>query len=117
MLLKWPVVQARSGSRGMILPSTNGPLVYGPVALGVPCSCRMRAAERLRRHTAASAPDPGQPAAIINIADWRGLRPTPGHFAYTLTKAGRKQLRAEEAAWQQATGIVARFFTIQEDAP
>jgi PadR family transcriptional regulator PadR len=36
---------------------------------------------------------------------------------YTLTKAGRKQLRAEEAAWQQATGIVARFFTIQEDAP
>jgi pteridine reductase len=32
--------------------------------------------------------NPGRPAAIINIADWRGLRPTPGHFAYTLTKAG-----------------------------
>ncbi len=30
----------------------------------------------------------GQPAAIVNIADWRGLRPTPGHLAYTLTKAG-----------------------------
>jgi transcriptional regulator len=28
---------------------------------------------------------------------------------YTLTKAGRKQLRVEEAAWQQATGIVRRF--------
>lgn len=34
---------------------------------------------------------------------------------YALTKAGRKQLRAEEAAWQHATGIVARFFKIQED--
>jgi PadR family transcriptional regulator len=34
---------------------------------------------------------------------------------YALTRAGRKQLRAEEAAWQQATGIVARFFKIQED--
>jgi pteridine reductase len=30
----------------------------------------------------------GQPAAIVNIADWRGLRPVPGHFSYTLTKAG-----------------------------
>ena len=34
---------------------------------------------------------------------------------YSLTASGRKQLRAEEAAWQHATGIVARFFTIQED--
>ena len=34
---------------------------------------------------------------------------------YRLTKAGRKQLRAEEAAWQQATGIVARFFKIPEN--
>jgi PadR family transcriptional regulator len=31
---------------------------------------------------------------------------------YTLTKAGRKQLRAEEDAWQHAIGIVARFFKI-----
>src|SRR5258708_5103568 len=35
---------------------------------------------------------------------------------YALTKTGRKQLRAKEAAWQHATGIVARFFKIQEDA-
>ncbi|HYN06302.1 MAG TPA: PadR family transcriptional regulator [Vicinamibacterales bacterium] len=34
---------------------------------------------------------------------------------YSLTAAGRKRLRAEEAAWQHATGIVARFFKIQED--
>jgi transcriptional regulator len=34
---------------------------------------------------------------------------------YALTKAGRKHLRAEEAAWQHATGIVARFFAIQDD--
>lgn len=30
----------------------------------------------------------GHPAAIVNLADWRGLRPTPGHLSYTLTKAG-----------------------------
>jgi transcriptional regulator len=34
---------------------------------------------------------------------------------YTLTKGGRKQLRVEEAAWQQATGIVSRFFKIPAD--
>ena len=33
---------------------------------------------------------------------------------YRLTKAGRTHLRAEEAAWQHATGIVARFFKIPE---
>ena len=36
---------------------------------------------------------------------------------YALTKSGRKQLRVEEAAWEEATGIVARFLNIQEDAP
>jgi transcriptional regulator len=35
---------------------------------------------------------------------------------YALTRAGRKQLRVEEASWQHASGIVARFFTIPEDA-
>lgn len=34
---------------------------------------------------------------------------------YALTRAGRRQLRIEEAQWQHATGIVARFFKIQED--
>ena len=33
---------------------------------------------------------------------------------YSLTKAGRRHLRTEEAAWQEATGIVARFFKISE---
>jgi len=33
---------------------------------------------------------------------------------YALTRAGRRQLRAEEAAWEHATGIVARFFRISE---
>ena len=32
---------------------------------------------------------------------------------YSLTKAGRKHLSKEEAAWQHATGIVARFFSIE----
>jgi len=35
---------------------------------------------------------------------------------YALTAAGRRQLRVEETEWQQATGIVERFFRIQEDA-
>jgi PadR family transcriptional regulator PadR len=35
---------------------------------------------------------------------------------YALTRTGRRQLRAEEAAWQHATGIVARFLTIQEES-
>ena len=34
---------------------------------------------------------------------------------YALTRAGRRQLRMEEAEWQRATGIVARFLRIQED--
>jgi PadR family transcriptional regulator PadR len=34
---------------------------------------------------------------------------------YSLTRAGRKQLHAEEAEWQRATGIVARFLNISED--
>jgi transcriptional regulator len=35
---------------------------------------------------------------------------------YSLTKAGRKQLAVQEAEWEQATGIVARFLHIEEDA-
>jgi PadR family transcriptional regulator PadR len=33
---------------------------------------------------------------------------------YALTRSGRKHLAADEAAWQHATGIVARFFEIQD---
>ncbi len=48
------------------------------INLKAPCFlCREFAA----RHT------PGNSANIVNIADWRGLRPTPGHLAYTLTKS------------------------------
>jgi PadR family transcriptional regulator PadR len=34
---------------------------------------------------------------------------------YSLTKAGQKQIAVQETDWQQATGIVARFFDIQEE--
>jgi transcriptional regulator len=34
---------------------------------------------------------------------------------YRLTKAGRRHVRLEEEAWQQASGIVGRFFKISED--
>jgi PadR family transcriptional regulator PadR len=36
---------------------------------------------------------------------------------YTLTRAGRKQLHAEEAQWQRAVSIVERFLKITEDTP
>jgi len=36
---------------------------------------------------------------------------------YALTRAGRKQLHAEEAEWRRAAGIVDRFFKISEDLP
>ena len=35
---------------------------------------------------------------------------------YKLTKNGRRQVQAEEEAWQKAAGMVARFFRIREDA-
>jgi transcriptional regulator len=31
---------------------------------------------------------------------------------YALTRAGRRQVAAEEAAWEQATGIISRFLNI-----
>ena len=34
---------------------------------------------------------------------------------YSLTRAGRRHLRTEEANWKQTTGIVERFLTIQEE--
>ena len=34
---------------------------------------------------------------------------------YSLTRAGRKQLKAEEASWQNASDVVGRFFKIQEE--
>jgi transcriptional regulator len=34
---------------------------------------------------------------------------------YTLTRTGRKQLKAEEAAWAHATGLVGRFLKIQDE--
>lgn len=37
--------------------------------------------EFAQRHT------PGEPGNIVNVADWRGVRPLPGYLAYTLTKA------------------------------
>jgi PadR family transcriptional regulator, regulatory protein PadR len=34
---------------------------------------------------------------------------------YVLTRAGRRQLQAEQAQWQRATGIVERFLKISGD--
>jgi len=30
----------------------------------------------------------GSPGAVVNLLDWRALRPGPDHFAYTIAKAG-----------------------------
>lgn len=35
---------------------------------------------------------------------------------YSLTKAGRRQLAAEKAHWEQTTEIIARFFEAKEEA-
>jgi NAD(P)-dependent dehydrogenase (short-subunit alcohol dehydrogenase family) len=43
----------------------------------------------------------GGPGAIVNIADWRALRPQPGHLAYTLSKSALvclTQILAQELA-------------------
>jgi PadR family transcriptional regulator PadR len=36
---------------------------------------------------------------------------------YALTRAGRRQLAVQQAEWERASGIVARFLKIQEDQP
>ncbi len=36
---------------------------------------------------------------------------------YALTRAGRRQLAIQQAEWERASGIVARFLKIQEDQP
>lgn len=48
-------------------------------------------------------------------SSWRESESGRRVKVYALTKAGRRQLKAEEASWQHATDIVGRFFKIQED--
>jgi len=36
---------------------------------------------------------------------------------YAITRSGRKQLETEEAEWQRAAGIVARFFKLSKELP
>jgi NAD(P)-dependent dehydrogenase (short-subunit alcohol dehydrogenase family) len=53
---------------------------------------------------------PARPAAIVNIVDWRGLRPPAGHLAYTLTKAALvalTRLLAQELAPEVRVNAVA----------
>ncbi len=50
-------------------------------------------------------------------SSWRESESGRRVKSYALTKAGRKQLRVEEADWRQATGIVARFFRIEGGQP
>lgn len=35
---------------------------------------------------------------------------------YRITKSGRRQLETETRQWQQATGVVARFFALEREA-
>src|SRR6478609_1684411 len=48
-------------------------------------------------------------------SSWRESESGRRVKVYALTKAGRRQLKTEEASWQHATDIVARFFKIQDD--
>ena len=71
------------------------------INLKAPCFlCREFAA----RHT------PGDPGCIINIVDWRALRPRPGNLAYTLTKAAlvtMTEILAQELAPEIRVNAVA----------
>src|SRR5262249_6965181 len=52
---------------------------------------------------------PGRPAHIVNMVDWRALRPGVGHLAYTVSKAGlvalTRILAQELAPHVQVTAI------------
>jgi transcriptional regulator len=48
-------------------------------------------------------------------AVWRASDSGRQVKVYSLTKAGRRRIRIEEADWQHAQGIVARFLNIQDD--
>ena len=50
-------------------------------------------------------------------AAWRESESGRRVKVYSLTKTGRRQIRIEEADWQHAQGIVARFLKIQDDTP
>ncbi len=47
----------------------------------------------------------GQPAAIVNIADWRGLRPVPGSFLLHADKSGPHRHDAKFLALELAPDI------------
>lgn len=52
----------------------------------------------------------GSPGAVINLVDWRGSRPVPGHLAYTIAKAGlvaQTKLLAQELGPQVRVNGVA----------
>ncbi|MCA9116716.1 MAG: SDR family oxidoreductase [Planctomycetaceae bacterium] len=54
----------------------------------------------LSREFAAQLPE-GRMGGIVNLADWRALRPVPGHLSYTIAKAGlvaATKLLAQELA-------------------
>jgi transcriptional regulator len=50
------------------------------------------------------------------VSDWGTSDNNRRARYYRLTKAGKKQLAAERAHWEQTTGIMARFFAL-EDVP
>jgi len=69
------------------------------------CLCREFA--RQRGDAPASSPQPGH---IVNIVDWRALRPIEGHLAYTLAKSGLvtlTKLLARELAPQVQVNAIA----------
>jgi PadR family transcriptional regulator, regulatory protein PadR len=48
-------------------------------------------------------------------AEWTTAESGRRIKVYELTRAGRRQIRAESVAWQQAADIVGRFFAIDPD--
>jgi NAD(P)-dependent dehydrogenase (short-subunit alcohol dehydrogenase family) len=63
----------------------------------------------------------GQHGHIVNILDWRVMRPVPGHFSYTLSKAAlwaaTKILALELAPRVQVNAIAPGAILLPADAP
>jgi NAD(P)-dependent dehydrogenase (short-subunit alcohol dehydrogenase family) len=89
------VVEQAGNALGPIDLLVNNAAVFSPAALGdledehwdrhlnVNLKAPIFLSQAFARQIAA-----GRSGQIVNIADWRALRPVPGHVAYTIAKAG-----------------------------
>jgi NAD(P)-dependent dehydrogenase (short-subunit alcohol dehydrogenase family) len=89
------IISAAASAFGQVDILVNNAAIFEPGSLDVTTPAdwdrhqriNLQAPVFLCQRFARQIPDAGH-GAIINLADWRALRPQPGHLAYTLSKAG-----------------------------